>query len=92
MLSIFQWRTGQTIGADGDSVFLYNGAADSSIALATGSIRSLLAGWIRTPAKKKEWLGSRTEVGTQGWIGIDFTEFVRTFALKFCVAGGTATS
>ncbi len=33
---------GYTIGADGDSINLYYGAADSSIALATGSIRQLL--------------------------------------------------
>ena len=30
---------GQTIGADGDTINLYYGAADSCIALATGSIR-----------------------------------------------------
>ena len=36
---------GQTIGADGDSINLYYGAADSCIALATGSIRALLA-WL----------------------------------------------
>lgn len=33
---------GYTIRADGDTVFLYYGAADSSIALATGSIRQML--------------------------------------------------
>ena len=33
---------GLTIGADGDTVSLYYGAADTSIALATGSIRVLL--------------------------------------------------
>jgi predicted GH43/DUF377 family glycosyl hydrolase len=33
---------GQTIGEDGDSIQLYYGAADTSIALATGSIRQLL--------------------------------------------------
>jgi predicted GH43/DUF377 family glycosyl hydrolase len=33
---------GYTIGADGDTVNLYYGAADTSIALATGSIRGLL--------------------------------------------------
>jgi predicted GH43/DUF377 family glycosyl hydrolase len=33
---------GQTIGADGDTIHLYYGAADSSVALATGSIRRLL--------------------------------------------------
>jgi predicted GH43/DUF377 family glycosyl hydrolase len=36
---------GQTICADGDTINLYYGAADSSIALATGSIRRLLA-WL----------------------------------------------
>ena len=36
---------GQTIGADGDTIQLYYGAADSSMALATGSIRALLA-WL----------------------------------------------
>jgi predicted GH43/DUF377 family glycosyl hydrolase len=33
---------GQTLGADGDTIHLYYGAADSSIALATGSIKCLL--------------------------------------------------
>jgi predicted GH43/DUF377 family glycosyl hydrolase len=36
---------GQTIGADGDTINLYYGAADSSIALATTSIRCLLT-WL----------------------------------------------
>ena len=36
---------GQTIDADGDTINLYYGAADSCIALATGSIRALLA-WL----------------------------------------------
>ena len=36
---------GQTIGADGDTIYVYYGAANSSIALATGSIRSILA-WL----------------------------------------------
>jgi predicted GH43/DUF377 family glycosyl hydrolase len=36
---------GQTIGADGDTINLYYGAADTSIALARGSIRSILA-WL----------------------------------------------
>jgi predicted GH43/DUF377 family glycosyl hydrolase len=36
---------GQTIGADGDSINLYYGAADSSVALATGSIRAMLS-WL----------------------------------------------
>lgn len=38
---------GQTIGADGDTIHLYYGAADSSVALATGSIRCLLS-WLST--------------------------------------------
>ena len=36
---------GRRIGTDGDTVHLYYGAADSCMALATGSIRSLLA-WL----------------------------------------------
>ncbi len=36
---------GQTIGRDGDTINLYYGAADSCIALATGSIRYLLS-WL----------------------------------------------
>jgi predicted GH43/DUF377 family glycosyl hydrolase len=36
---------GQTIGADGDTINMYYGAADSCIALATGSIRCLLS-WL----------------------------------------------
>jgi predicted GH43/DUF377 family glycosyl hydrolase len=36
---------GQTIGADGDTIHVYYGAADSSVALATGSIRTILA-WL----------------------------------------------
>lgn len=36
---------GQTIGADGDTIYLYYGAADSSMALAIGSIRGLLS-WL----------------------------------------------
>ncbi|HTF66664.1 MAG TPA: hypothetical protein VK638_28675 [Edaphobacter sp.] len=38
---------GQTIGTDGDTIHLYYGAADSCMAMATGSIRSLLA-WLDT--------------------------------------------
>jgi len=33
---------GLTIGPDGDTIFLYYGAADTSIALATGSLRGLM--------------------------------------------------
>ncbi len=40
---------GQTIDADGDTINLYYGAADSSVALATGSIRALLA-WLESNA------------------------------------------
>ncbi len=36
---------GQTIGADGDTIHLYYGAADECMALATGSIRILLS-WL----------------------------------------------
>ena len=36
---------GQTIGVDGDTINLYYGASDSSIALATGSIRASLS-WL----------------------------------------------
>ena len=36
---------GQTIAADGDTIHLYYGAADTSMALATGSVRSLLS-WL----------------------------------------------
>jgi predicted GH43/DUF377 family glycosyl hydrolase len=36
---------GQTIGADGDTIHLYYGAADSCVALAKGSIRRLLS-WL----------------------------------------------
>jgi predicted GH43/DUF377 family glycosyl hydrolase len=48
---------GQTIGPDGDTIYLYYGAADSCMAMATGSISSLL-----------EWLDShsgpdRTTIG-----------------------------
>lgn len=36
---------GYTLGADGDTLNLYYGAADTSVALATGSVRQLLA-WL----------------------------------------------
>jgi predicted GH43/DUF377 family glycosyl hydrolase len=44
---------GQTIGEDGDTIYLYYGAADSSIALATGSIRALLC-WLDTHSSPAE--------------------------------------
>lgn len=43
---------GQTIGADGDTIHLYYGAADSCMAMATGSIRCLLS-----------WLDANSSVG-----------------------------
>jgi predicted GH43/DUF377 family glycosyl hydrolase len=39
---------GYTIGADGDSLNVYYGAADTSVALATGSITELLR-WLDLP-------------------------------------------
>ena len=36
---------GYTIGADGDALNLYYGAADTSIAMATGSISNSSTGW-----------------------------------------------
>ncbi len=36
---------GQTIDADGDTIHLYYGAADTCIAMATGSIKALLS-WL----------------------------------------------
>ena len=44
---------GQTIGADGDTLNVYYGAADSSIALATGSIRAILA-WLDSNSSPME--------------------------------------
>jgi predicted GH43/DUF377 family glycosyl hydrolase len=43
---------GQTIGSDGDTINLYYGAADSSVALATGSISCFLT-----------WLDANSSVG-----------------------------
>ena len=47
---------GQTIGDDGDTINLYYGASDSSIALATGSIRNCLA-WL--DSNSSPWEGNR---------------------------------
>jgi predicted GH43/DUF377 family glycosyl hydrolase len=44
---------GQTIGTDGDTINLYYGAADSCIALATGSIRGLLS-WLDSNGSQAE--------------------------------------
>ena len=42
---------GYTLGADGDAINLYYGAADTSIALATGSVRQLLR-WLDENAQR----------------------------------------
>ena len=55
---------GQTIGPDGDSIFLYYGAADSSIALATGSIRSLLA-WLDSNSGEEEGMSRVSDRGRE---------------------------
>jgi len=47
---------GQTIGADGDTIRLYYGAADSCVALATGSIRALLT-WLDAHSSAQESRG-----------------------------------
>ena len=47
---------GQTIGADGDAINLYYGAADSCMAMATGSIRALLA-WLEKHPSAEQTLG-----------------------------------
>jgi predicted GH43/DUF377 family glycosyl hydrolase len=44
---------GQTIGPDGDTIHLYYGAADSCVALATGSIRNLLV-WLDLHSSMQE--------------------------------------
>jgi predicted GH43/DUF377 family glycosyl hydrolase len=48
---------GQTIAADGDTIHLYYGAADSCMALATGSIRALLA-WLESNSREANTTGS----------------------------------
>lgn len=48
---------GQTIGADGDTIQLYYGAADECIATATGSIRDLLL-----------WLDSHSDAGSESGV------------------------
>jgi predicted GH43/DUF377 family glycosyl hydrolase len=44
---------GQTIGEDGDTIYLYYGAGDSCMAMATGSIRSLLS-WLNSNSSPQE--------------------------------------
>ena len=46
---------GQTIGEDGDTINLYYGAADSSIALATGSIRTFPR-MARRKFRRRRWI------------------------------------
>jgi beta-1,2-mannobiose phosphorylase / 1,2-beta-oligomannan phosphorylase len=47
---------GQTVGADGDTINLYYGAADSCMAVATGSIRVLLA-WLEKNSSADQTTG-----------------------------------
>jgi predicted GH43/DUF377 family glycosyl hydrolase len=46
---------GYTVGDDGDSLNIYYGAADNSIALATASIRTLLD-WLREDSLHSDFL------------------------------------
>jgi predicted GH43/DUF377 family glycosyl hydrolase len=48
---------GQTIGQDGDTIHLYYGAADSCMAMATGSIRDLLC-WLDAHSGTEEETGA----------------------------------
>lgn len=50
---------GSTVGDDGDTIHFYYGAADTSIALATGSIKELLA-WLDANGKPCDNQGSQT--------------------------------
>ncbi len=43
---------GYTLAADGDTLRLYYGAADTSIALATASLKGLL-GWLKVNGREK---------------------------------------
>jgi predicted GH43/DUF377 family glycosyl hydrolase len=51
---------GQTIDADGDTIRLYYGAADSCMAMATGSIRVLLA-WLDAHSNTEDGTSPRIE-------------------------------
>lgn len=53
---------GQTIGSDGDTIFLYYGASDSCMALATGSISQLLA-WLELNSDTSVESGSYSSAG-----------------------------
>jgi len=59
---------GQTIGDDGDTVNLYYGAADTSMALATGSIRSLLS-WLDANSGAEEGMTRKCDRGRGARIG-----------------------
>ena len=48
---------GQTIGADGDTIYLYYGAGDSCVALATGSVQKLLS-WLNANSSLEVATGS----------------------------------
>ena len=51
---------GYTLGADGDAINLYYGAADTSVALATGSVRELLS-WLDKHAADSDGSGLSSE-------------------------------
>ncbi len=53
---------GYTIGEDGDTLYMYYGAADSCIALATASIRALLA-WLHLHSSPADLYGAGTNTG-----------------------------
>jgi predicted GH43/DUF377 family glycosyl hydrolase len=59
---------GQTIGADGDTINLYYGAADSSMALATGSIRALLS-WLEANSGAAEGMARESDRGRGARVG-----------------------
>jgi len=59
---------GQTIGDDGDTINLYYGASDSSMALATGSIRSLLS-WLDANSGAAEGMSRESDRGRGARIG-----------------------
>jgi predicted GH43/DUF377 family glycosyl hydrolase len=58
---------GQTIGADGDTIYLYYGAADSSVALATGSIRRLLS-WLDLNSGQESSSASDLQINTNAGV------------------------
>jgi beta-1,4-mannooligosaccharide phosphorylase len=56
---------GYTVGPDGDTLYLYYGAADTSMALATASIRALL-GWLEQHGQPHEHSGWREQTQAEG--------------------------